>query len=57
MQVPKEVAAQYQDVPSAQDIPIYGGLCALASGSTELHSCAIHNVSWLDDMRNFGSQA
>ena len=51
MQVPSEMAIQYQDVLSAQDIAVYGGLCALASfDRSELQSHVINNVTFRDYM-------
>lgn len=51
MQVPSEMATQYQDVLSAQDIAVYGGLCALASfDRSELRSHVINNVTFRDYM-------
>ena len=51
MQVPNEMATQYQDVLSAQDIAVYGGLCALASfDRSDLRSYVINNVSFRDYM-------
>lgn len=51
MQVPNEMATQYQDVLSAQDVAVYGGLCALASfDRSELRSHVINNVSFRDYM-------
>ena len=51
VQVPNEMATQYQDVVSAQDIAVYGGLCALASfDRSDLRSYVINNVSFRDYM-------
>ena len=51
VQVPNEMATQYQDVLSAQDVAVYGGLCALASfDRSELRSHVINNVSFRDYM-------
>ena len=51
MQVPNEMATQYQDVLSAQDVAVYGGLCALASfDRSDLRSYVINNVSFRDYM-------
>ena len=45
------MATQYQDVLSAQDIAVYGGLCALASfDRSDLRSYVINNVSFRDYM-------
>ena len=45
------MATQYQDVLSAQDIAVYGGLCALASfDRSDLRGYVINNVSFRDYM-------
>lgn len=45
------MATQYQEVLSAQDIAVYGGLCALASfDRSELRSHVINNVTFRDYM-------
>lgn len=50
-EVPNEMGAQYQDVLSAQDVAVYGGLCALASFDRyELRTHVINNVSFRDYM-------
>ncbi|KAL3145664.1 COP9/signalosome complex subunit Csn1 [Trebouxia sp. C0010 RCD-2024] len=50
-EVPSEMATQYQDVLSAQDVAVYGGLCALASfDRSELRSHVINNVTFRDYM-------
>ena len=49
--MPNEMGAQYQDVLSAQDVAVYGGLCALASFDRyELRTHVINNVSFRDYM-------
>ena len=51
LQVPNEMGAQYHDVLSAQDVAIYGGLCALASfDRQELRNHVINNISFRDYM-------
>ena len=51
MQAPNEMGAQYNDVLSAQDVAVYGGLCALASfDRQELKTHVINNVSFRDYM-------
>ena len=50
-QVPNEMGAQYNEVLSAQDVAVYGGLCALASFDRhELRTYIINNVSFRDYM-------
>ena len=50
-QVPNEMGNQYNDVLSAQDVAVYGGLCALASFDRyELRNHVINNVSFRDYM-------
>lgn len=45
------MGAQYNDVLSAQDVAVYGGLCALASfDRQELKTHVINNVSFRDYM-------
>ena len=51
LQVPNEMGTQYHDVLSAQDVAVYGGLCALASFDRhELRNHVINNVSFRDYM-------
>jgi len=51
LQVPNEMGTQYHDVLSAQDVAVYGGLCALASfDRCELRHHVINNVSFRDYM-------
>lgn len=51
LQAPNELGAQYNDVVSAQDVAVYGGLCALASfDRQELRTHVINNVSFRDFM-------
>ncbi|KAL0044872.1 hypothetical protein WJX82_000746 [Trebouxia sp. C0006] len=50
-EVPNEMGTQYHDVLSAQDVAVYGGLCALASFDRhELRNHVINNVSFRDYM-------
>ena len=45
------MGAQYNEVLSAQDVAVYGGLCALASFDRyELRNYIINNVSFRDYM-------
>ncbi len=45
------MGTQYHDVLSAQDVAVYGGLCALASFDRhELRNHVINNVSFRDYM-------
>ncbi len=51
LQVPNEMGTQYHDVLSAQDVAVYGGLCALASFDRhELRNQVINNVGFRDYM-------
>ena len=51
LQVPNEMGTQYHNVLSAQDVAVYGGLCALASFDRhELRNHVINNVSFRDYM-------
>lgn len=51
LQAPNEMGSQYNDVVSAQDVAVYGGLCALASfDRQELRTHVINNVSFRDFM-------
>lgn len=50
-EVPNEMGTQYHEVLSAQDVAVYGGLCALASFDRhELRNHVINNVSFRDYM-------
>ena len=45
------MGSQYNDILSAQDVAVYGGLCALASFDRyELRNYIINNVSFRDYM-------
>ena len=51
LQASNEMGSNYNDVLSAQDVAVYGGLCALASfDRQELRTHVINNVSFREYM-------